>query len=164
VRSRAIWSSLRAFELAVVPFTRWSLLLGPASTAVLAKFSIRILWGEEARAPRAPADLRRDDERQKRAARNLVQSLTFGAPGVGGGTPRTTRAQRSRAQRTRAAFRAGVPPSLPASASLPPCLRAGNRSAGDLLNISPRRGIPKILPLFDQGNFGLGELLSTCLP
>jgi hypothetical protein len=38
-------------------------------------------------------DLRRADERQERAARNLVQSFTFGAPGVGtatheaGGTP-----------------------------------------------------------------------------
>ena len=30
-------------------------------------------------------DLRRADERQERAARNLVQSFTFGAPGVGGG-------------------------------------------------------------------------------
>jgi hypothetical protein len=30
-------------------------------------------------------DLRRADERQERAARNLVQALTFGAPGVGGG-------------------------------------------------------------------------------
>jgi hypothetical protein len=29
-------------------------------------------------------DLRRADERQERAARNLVQSPTFGAPGVGG--------------------------------------------------------------------------------
>ncbi len=30
-------------------------------------------------------DLWRADERQERAARNLVQSFTFGAPGVGGG-------------------------------------------------------------------------------
>jgi hypothetical protein len=30
-------------------------------------------------------DLRRADERQERVARNLVQSFTFGAPGVGGG-------------------------------------------------------------------------------
>jgi hypothetical protein len=30
-------------------------------------------------------DLRRADERQERAARNLVQSFAFGAPGVGGG-------------------------------------------------------------------------------
>jgi hypothetical protein len=29
--------------------------------------------------------LRRADERQERAARNLVQSFAFGAPGVGGG-------------------------------------------------------------------------------
>jgi hypothetical protein len=29
-------------------------------------------------------DLRRADERQERAARNLVQSFTFGAPGLGG--------------------------------------------------------------------------------
>jgi hypothetical protein len=28
-------------------------------------------------------DLRRADERQERAARNLVQSFAFGAPGVG---------------------------------------------------------------------------------
>jgi hypothetical protein len=30
-------------------------------------------------------DLRRADKRQERAARNLVQSFAFGAPGVGGG-------------------------------------------------------------------------------
>jgi hypothetical protein len=30
-------------------------------------------------------DLQRADERQERAARNLVQSFAFGAPGVGGG-------------------------------------------------------------------------------
>jgi hypothetical protein len=47
-------------------------------------------------------DLRRADERQERAARNLVQSFTFGAPGVGGGHRHARRA-------AVAAFSGGLP-------------------------------------------------------
>jgi hypothetical protein len=49
----------------------------------------------------AQEDLRRADERQESAARNVVQSFTFGAPGVGGG--------HHHARGWRQAVRSGVP-------------------------------------------------------